>query len=139
MRRRITPTLARFRAAHAAMLAAARDLESALEAECGALRAAPVVPRQVRAIQEVVAGHFQISPALLVSVLRDSQVVTARHIAIRLCREITGLNNQEVGAAFNRSRGAVENALEVVSQRLSTERDFPALLAEVRAKAQSAG
>ena len=74
-------------------------------------------------VQAVVAAHYSLSTAELVSQTRESRVVWPRQIAIHLARELTREPLQAIGHAFGgRNHGTVLHACKRVSQRLNDDR-----------------
>jgi chromosomal replication initiator protein len=74
-------------------------------------------------VQAVVAAHYSLSTAELVSQTRASRVVWPRQIAIHLARELTGEPLQSIGQAFGgRNHGTVLHACKRVSERLAHDR-----------------
>jgi chromosomal replication initiator protein len=74
-------------------------------------------------VQAVVAAHYSLSTAELISQTRTSRVVWPRQIAIHLARELTGEPLQSIGQAFGgRNHGTVLHACKRVSERLAQDR-----------------
>ena len=87
----------------------------------------------ITAIQEVVAGHYSLSIAELVSPGRTARIAWPRHLAIQLARDLTGKSVQQIGEAFGgRNHATVLHACKRVSERL---RDEPRLRDELDAMA----
>ena len=88
-------------------------------------------------VQAVVAAHYSLSTAELISQTRASRVLWPRQIAIHLARELTGEPLQAIGNAFGgRNHGTVLHACRRVSDRLADDRDvageLDALSIEIR-------
>ncbi len=133
----IPQALRRFRSAQRELIAAAQELSATLEHV--AQPHTPAAPREVRLIQEIVARRYQIPVELVVGVSREAHTTTARHIAMRLCRELTAYSPKMIALSFNRSEGGVEHGLHVVSARLHNESPhFPAELEALRSEAKAA-
>lgn len=67
-----------------------------------------------------VCRHFKIEIDLLRSPRRDDQTVWPRHVAMALCRELTNVSLEEIGAVFNRTYGTVIHACKNVDDRVQT-------------------
>jgi chromosomal replication initiation ATPase DnaA len=72
-------------------------------------------PRRLRIadVIEVVARRYDLDPAALSGPSREEPIVAARHLAMRLARELTGKSYPEIGRAFNRDHLTVIHAMEV--------------------------
>ncbi len=57
-------------------------------------------PISIDAIQQAVAGHYDLTPAQLTSASRAARVSWPRQLAIHLSRELTGSSLNEIGQAF---------------------------------------
>jgi chromosomal replication initiator protein len=89
---------------------------------------APTIAR----IQSVVASHYGISVAELVSTGRTTRVAWPRHVAIHLARELTSDSLPAIGRAFGgRNHATVLHACKRVSERLRTDPDVNSELAEL--------
>jgi chromosomal replication initiator protein len=76
-------------------------------------------------IQRVVASHYGISVAELVSANRTARVAWPRQVAIHLARELTRSSLPTIGSAFGgRNHATVLHACKRVSQRVTTEPDL---------------
>lgn len=76
-------------------------------------------------IKLVVAEYYNISPNQLVSKLRTSNLVTARHIAIYLCRTMLDLPLQKIGEEFGgRDHSTIINACDKVDRLLKKDQDY---------------
>jgi chromosomal replication initiator protein len=73
-------------------------------------------------VQAVVAAHYSLSTAELVSAGRTARLAWPRHIAIHLARELTGAPLQAIGEAFGgRNHGTVLHACKRVSERVADD------------------
>ncbi len=82
-------------------------------------RADPSAPLTPEKIQELVAGHFGITPADLISSRRTADLNWPRQLAIFLSRELTGLPLALIGEAFGgRNHATVLHACHRVSARV---------------------
>ena len=73
---------------------------------------------------EVVAGHYGVSTADMLSASRDEKIATARLVALYLTHRGTTASLPEIAYAFNRSHVAVLHAVGVVSQRIERDAMF---------------
>ena len=79
---------------------------------------APTIAR----VQALVAAHYSVSPAELISPSRTARVNWPRQVAIHLAREITGAPLQAIGDAFGgRNHGTVLHACKRVAERVATD------------------
>ena len=75
----------------------------------------------VQRIQEVVAGHFQLTPPELASASRAARIAWPRQLGIHLSRELTHASLQAIGDAFGgRNHATVLHACKRVSERVSS-------------------
>jgi chromosomal replication initiator protein len=73
-------------------------------------------------VQEIVAGHFNISVAQMTSASRASHVSWPRQVAIHLARDLTGESLPRIGQAFGgRNHATVMHACKRVSERLKAD------------------
>jgi chromosomal replication initiator protein len=76
-------------------------------------------------IQRVVAEHYQLDVADLTSKRREGAVVGPRHVAMYLCRLLTGASLPETGRHFgDRDHATVIHACQKVEGRIKDDRDF---------------
>ena len=94
--------------------------------------AQPSAPTLER-IQEVVAAHFQLRAADLVSANRAAKVAWPRHLAIQLARDTTSHSLQAIGEAFGgRNHATVLHACRRVTERIGHDPDLAATIAALR-------
>jgi chromosomal replication initiator protein len=94
----------------------------------------------VRNIQSVVASHYGISVAELISSDRATRIAWPRHVAIHLARELTSDSLPAIGKAFGgRNHATVLHACKRVSQRLLAEPDVHSELDELATIISSQG
>jgi chromosomal replication initiator protein len=80
-------------------------------------------PPSIADVQEIVAGHFQLSVEQLTSPSRASRVSWPRQVAIHLARDLTGASLPAIGRAFGgRNHATVLHACKRVSERLKNDR-----------------
>ncbi len=81
--------------------------------------ARPVSPPRPRSpiehIISVVAGRYGVSAEQLIAHDRTQPATTARQVAMRLARELTGKSYPEIGRAFDRDHATVMHACEVTA------------------------
>ncbi len=71
-------------------------------------------------VQAVVAAHYSLTVAELISPARSARIAWPRQMAIHLARELTGSSLQAIGQAFGgRNHGTVLHACKRVSERLA--------------------
>ena len=70
-------------------------------------------PLTIPDIIEAVAKRWGVPPEELVGERRTQPETTARHVAMRMCRELLGATYSEIGHAFNRDHATVIHACEV--------------------------
>ncbi|MGH2866273.1 MAG: chromosomal replication initiator protein DnaA [Solirubrobacteraceae bacterium] len=79
---------------------------------------APTIAR----IQALVAAHYSVTPAELLSPARTARVNWPRQVAIHLARELTGAPLQAIGDAFGgRNHGTVLHACKRVAERVGAD------------------
>jgi chromosomal replication initiator protein len=79
---------------------------------------APTIAR----VQTLVAAHYSVCTAELLSAARTARVSWPRHVAIHLAREITEAPLQTIGEAFGgRSHGTVLHACKRVAERVAND------------------
>ncbi|MDQ6731733.1 MAG: chromosomal replication initiator protein DnaA [Actinomycetota bacterium] len=88
----------------------------------------------IKGVQAVVAAHFAISTAELVSAGRTARIAWPRQVAIHLARDLTGASLQAIGDAFGgRNHGTVLHACKRVAERAGADDN---ILNEVRVLAE---
>lgn len=71
-------------------------------------------PSDLERILAVVASHYKVTADEILGKGRTEPVVTARHIAMRLCRETLNMSTVRIGDHFNRDHTTVLYALRSV-------------------------
>ncbi len=122
--------------AHNSLVQRPLDLELATEVMDrlypDAAPSAPTIP----GIRAVVAAHYSVSEAELVSAGRTARIAWPRQIAIHLARELTGASLQAIGDAFGgRNHGTVLHACKRVAERAAIDDN---ILDELRSLAERA-
>jgi chromosomal replication initiator protein len=89
-------------------------------------------PLTIERIQEVVAIHFNLTPAELSSSSRLAKVAWARQLAMYLVRELTDVPLQRIGDAFGgRNHATVLHACKRISDRISVNNEDAADLQQL--------
>ena len=79
-------------------------------------------PPSIDSVQAVVAAHFSLTRAELVSPSRAARVSWPRQLAIHLARELTDASLQAIGEAFGgRNHGTVLHACKRVGERAAAD------------------
>ncbi|HOQ48171.1 MAG TPA: helix-turn-helix domain-containing protein [Verrucomicrobiota bacterium] len=89
---------------------------------------------KAQAIRDYVAIFYDVSPRAMSSRLRTEHVAWARHVAMYLIRELTGLPILRIAELFKRDHGSVLHALSHVQDRRETDRAVHQILTELRAE-----
>jgi chromosomal replication initiation ATPase DnaA len=88
-------------------------------------------------IRCLVASHYGISIDDMDGAVRTERLVWPRHVAIFLCREITGLPCAEIGGIFgDRDHGTILHACENVISKCTLSEERRAHIAEIKALVQ---
>ncbi len=115
-----------------------RPLDSHLAADVlddlhPASRVDPTAPIQVERIQALVAGHFNLGTADLISARRTAVLTWPRQLAIYLARELSGCALQTIGEAFGgRNHTTVLHACKRVETRIASSAEDGAELTALR-------
>lgn len=92
-------------------------------------------PLAIGTIQELVAQEFDIPLAQLSSRSRTRAVVTARHVAMYLAKEMTTLSLKSIGLRFGgRDHSTVIHACNALDDRMDVDEAFRTQLEEIRAR-----
>jgi chromosomal replication initiator protein len=82
-------------------------------------------PISIDDVQRAVAEHYQLDVADLTSKRREGTVVGPRHVAMYICRLLTGASLLETGRHFgDRDHATVFHACQKVEGRLKEDREF---------------
>jgi len=120
--------------AHGSLTQRRLDLELATEVMDRLYPGAVSTTPTIEGVQAVVAAHFAISTAELISAGRTARIAWPRQVAIHLARDLTGASLQAIGDAFGgRNHGTVLHACKRVAERVGGDDN---LLDELRALAE---
>lgn len=135
--------LTRFRTAYAAMLGAARALNTTLEQ--AARRDRSIVQakttgehRAIALVQTLVAARYGFSVEVLLSRQRPAELVLARQVAMALCRDLTRHTFEEIGDAFFRDHNTAIWASRAIKNRCETDAPFHASFLAFKAHVRTA-
>ena len=94
-------------------------------------------PPDCRKIIAVVAGHFHLLPADLLSKKREKTVVLARQIALCLCREVLGLTYAQLGEEFGgKHHSSVLYSIKKIKSFQKESKDMQQMLKTLRQTCQ---
>lgn len=54
-----------------------------------------------------IARYYNTTPELILSSTRTASIMTARHVAMYICRHVYGMGFKQIGHAFNRDHSTV--------------------------------
>ena len=83
-------------------------------------------------IIECVADYYNLSPEMLRGDSRKKEIANARHMAVYLTREMTGLSLPRIGDAFRRDHSTIINSCEKVTRLMETSREMQASVTDLR-------
>lgn len=83
-------------------------------------------------IIECVADYYNLSPEMLRGDSRKKEIANARHMAVYLTREMTGLSLPRIGDAFRRDHSTIINSCEKVTRLMETSREVQASVTDLR-------
>ncbi|MDO4741431.1 MAG: chromosomal replication initiator protein DnaA, partial [Eubacteriales bacterium] len=83
-------------------------------------------------IIDCVADYFGISSALLRGNSRKKEIAHARHVAVYLTREMTGLSLPRIGDAFCRDHSTIINSYDKVTKLLEEGGSMKATIADLK-------
>jgi len=79
-----------------------------------------------------VADYHSISSAELRGNSRKKEIAQARHIAVYLTREMTGLSLPRIGDAFGRDHSTIINSCDKVTKMLAEGGEIKAVIADLK-------
>ena len=83
-------------------------------------------------IIDSVAEYYSLSPELLRGDSRKKEIAQARHVAVYLTREMTGLSLPRIGDAFSRDHSTIINSCEKVAKLIETAPDIRNAVADLK-------
>ncbi len=83
-------------------------------------------------IIDSVAGYYGLSADVLRGDSRKKEIATARHVAVYLTREMTGLSLPRIGDAFGRDHSTIINSCDKVTKMLETSQEMKASIADLK-------
>ncbi len=83
-------------------------------------------------IIDCVADYYAISAEALRGNSRKKEIATARHVAVYLTREMTGLSLPRIGDAFGRDHSTIINSCDKVSKLLEEDGETKAAVADLK-------
>ncbi len=83
-------------------------------------------------IVESVADYYGLNSGLLRGNSRKKEIAMARHVAVYLTREMTGLSLPRIGDAFSRDHSTIINSCEKVAKLLETDGDMKTTIADLK-------
>ena len=83
-------------------------------------------------IIDCVADYYGLSSALLSGNSRKKEIALARHVAVYLTREMTGLSLPRIGDAFGRDHSTIINSCEKVGKMLEEGGEMKAAIADLK-------
>lgn len=91
-------------------------------------------------IQQAVARHYGLDPAVLVGKSRRQEVALARQVGMYLCREVLGTSYNDIGMHFGRDHSTVMHACNKISELLSgNDADVSAAVSGITEKIELQG
>ena len=83
-------------------------------------------------IIDCVADYYSLSADMLRGDSRKKEIALARHVAVYLTREMTGLSLPRIGAAFGRDHSTIINSCDKVTKMLDTSSDMKSSIADLK-------
>jgi len=83
-------------------------------------------------IIDSVADYYGLSAALLRGNSRKKEIALARHVAVYLTREMTGLSLPRIGDAFGRDHSTIINSCEKVGKMIEEGGEMKAVIADLK-------
>lgn len=113
------------------------DVEAAKRAIGDVTRLGTYIPSPDHIINET-ARYFSLKPEELRGQNRSKLTASARHIAIYLCRTLTSLSLQEIGAEFDdRNHSTVLNSITRIEDALKTDPSMATTIRDITANINS--
>ena len=83
-------------------------------------------------IIDAVADYYGIGTNLLRGSSRKKEIAIARHVAVYLTREMTGLSLPRIGDAFSRDHSTIINSCEKVAKMIEEDGEMKAVIADLK-------
>ena len=83
-------------------------------------------------IIDCVADYYSLSSAMLRGNSRKKEIALARHVAVYLTREMTGLSLPRIGDAFGRDHSTIINSCDKVSKMLDEGGEMKTAIADLK-------
>lgn len=83
-------------------------------------------------IIDSVAEYYGLSADVLRGDSRKKEIAMARHVAVYLTREMTGLSLPRIGDAFGRDHSTIINSCDKVTKMLETSQEMKASIADLK-------
>jgi len=83
-------------------------------------------------IIDSVADYYGLGPSLLRGNSRKKEIAIARHVAVYLTREMTGMSLPRIGDAFCRDHSTIINSCEKVARLLEESAEMKATIADLK-------
>ena len=83
-------------------------------------------------IIDCVADYYSLSTDMLRGDSRKKEIALARHVAVYLTREMTGLSLPRIGDAFGRDHSTIINSCDKVTKMLDTSSDMKSSIADLK-------
>ena len=83
-------------------------------------------------IIECVSDYYGLSTDLVRGDSRKKEIAQARHVAVYLTREMTGLSLPRIGDAFGRDHSTIINSCDKVTKLLDTSSDMKSTIADLK-------
>ena len=83
-------------------------------------------------IIDAVADYYGIGTNLLRGSSRKKEIAIARHVAVYLTREMTGLSLPRIGDAFSRDHSTIINSCEKVAKMIEEGGEMKAVIADLK-------
>ena len=83
-------------------------------------------------IIDCVSEYYNLSPQLLRGDSRKKEIAQARHVAVYLTREMTGLSLPRIGDAFSRDHSTIINSCDKVTKLLASSQELKSTVADLK-------
>ena len=83
-------------------------------------------------IIDCVADYYSLSADMLRGDSRKKEIALARHVAVYLTREMTGLSLPRIGDAFGRDHSTIINSCDKLTKMLDTSSDMKSSIADLK-------